>query len=411
MHIQNLRVNADRLHASIEEMAKIGATDNGGVTRLAFSDEDRRARDLLWTWMSEAELDITVDDFGNMIGRREGRSELAPVMTGSHLDSVRRGGKWDGALGVLGPLEIVRFLNEHDIQTNRPIEIINFTGEEGSRFEPAMISSGAVAEVFSKEFVYSRTDRNGVTFEDAMHQSGYAGLVEHRPVHGACFVELHNEQNPLLDDADLPVGIVEGIRGITWWDVAVTGESDNAPTPMSHRRDALAAAAEIITGVRDIALRTGDGATSLVGRLRNEPDLVNVIPSNVVFSVDFRHHQLSVIDQMIREMHELLDMVIQRHGVGIEARRLWLSEPTPFDASVVETVEAASQAAGIPAMRLWSGPGHDAKYMQSVCPSAMIFVRSHRGKSHSEDEYSAPLDVEASVNALLHSVLALSNQP
>ncbi|TVR76254.1 MAG: hydantoinase/carbamoylase family amidase, partial [Sphaerobacteraceae bacterium] len=221
MNFHDLRVNADRLHASIEEMAQIGATNNGGVTRLALSEEDRRARDLLKQWMIDTGMSVKIDDFGNMTGRREGTSSLAPAMTGSHLDSVRRGGKWDGALGVLGPLEIVRLLNEHDIQTARPIEIVNFTSEEGSRFEPAMIASGAVAGVFSREFVHSRLDQNGVSFRDALQQIGYAGTAENRPLHAAAFIELHNEQNPLLDDADLPVGIVEGIRGITWWSVTV----------------------------------------------------------------------------------------------------------------------------------------------------------------------------------------------
>jgi beta-ureidopropionase / N-carbamoyl-L-amino-acid hydrolase len=408
MNTQDLRVKAERLHTSIETMARIGATENGGVTRLALSEEDRQARDLLWQWMIEAGMTVKVDDFGNMTGRREGTEELPPIMSGSHLDSVRRGGKWDGALGVLGPLEVVRLLNEHDIQTSHPIEIVNFTSEEGSRFEPAMIASGAVAGVFSPEFVHSRKGPDGISFGDALKAIGYAGEPENRPVNGAAFIELHNEQNPILDDANLPVGVVEGIRGITWWEVTVTGEANNGPTPMSHRRDALAAAAEIVTGVRQIALETGDGATGLVGRIRNEPDLVNVVPARVVFSVDFRHQDLYVIEQMIDRMRGLISEVEQSHGVEINAERLWLSEPTPFDSGIVDTVDQACQSAGIPSMRLWSGPGHDAKYMASVCPTGMIFVRSDRGKSHAEDEYSAPADVEASVNALLHSLLSLA---
>lgn len=407
-----MRINGERLHESLRQMAQIGATPAGGVTRLALSDADRAGRDLLKAWMEAAGLAVRVDDFGNMVGLRPGADPGArAVMLGSHCDSVRRGGRYDGVSGVLGALEVVRTLNDHGVRTRHPIEVVNWTNEEGARFEPAMLCSGAVAGTFTREYVYSRADREGATFGEELRRIGYAGAEENRPRPGRAYLELHIEQGPVLDTAGLPVGIVEGIFGITWCEVKVEGDSNHAgSTPMPLRHDALAAAARLISGVERIARETDGVAVGTVGRLALEPNIINVIPNKVVFSVDFRHPDLAVLDRMAGGLQALAGEVGAGTGTRVTVNRFWTSEPTPFDAEVVAAVQAAVTQLDLPHQRQWSGPGHDAKYMQDICPSAMIFVRSRGGLSHCEQEYSTPEDLEAGVNVLLLAALQLAGQ-
>lgn len=404
----NIRINAKRLLESLDQMAAVGATPNGGVTRLALSDEDRQARDLLRRWMEEAGLTVRVDDVGNMTGRRAGRQDGPALLLGSHLDSVRRGGRLDGPLGVLGGLEVVRTLNDLGLETERPIEVVNFTDEEGARFEPAMLCSGAVAGHFDQEYVYSRTDQEGIRFGDELRRIGYQGRVEDRPGPAYAFLELHVEQNPELEEAGVPVGVVEGINTITWMTVTVEGESNNGPTPMAHRRDALQAAARMISALDEIVRDFGLGAVGGVGRIRVEPNVINQVPARVIFSVDIRHPELAVVDTLVEGFSARAREVAAERRVGVEIDRFWTSEPTPFDPLVVNAVEAACQEIGVPHQRIWSGSGHDAKYMAALCPTGMIFTRSKDGLSHREDEYSSPEDIEASVNVLLLAAARLA---
>jgi N-carbamoyl-L-amino-acid hydrolase len=375
-------INAERLHENLRQLAQIGATPGGGVTRLALSPEDRAARDLLRRWMEEAGLRVRVDDFGNITGRRAGAESGAAVVMASHIDTVRRGGRYDGAYGVLAALEVMRTLNDIGVTTRLPLELVNWTNEEGVRFEPAMLASGAVAGRFTPEYVYGRTDRDGATFGDELERIGYKGERGNRPGPIAAYLELHVEQGPVLEDAAVPVGVVEGIVGITWSEIIADGRADHAgPSPMPLRRDALVAAARMIAGVDDIA-RTVDGAVGTVGRIAAEPNVINTIPGKVTMSVDLRHPDAATLDRLVAGLERLASDVAAQTGVTVGVNRFWTSEPTPFAPEVVDAVQAAAEEMGIATRRCWSGAGHDAKYMQEIAPSAMIFARSINGLSH-----------------------------
>jgi N-carbamoyl-L-amino-acid hydrolase len=402
-------INADRLNDSLQHLAQIGATPGGGVTRLALSDDDRAGRDLIRQWFEAAGLSVGIDDLGNMTGRRPGADDGPPVLLGSHCDSVVRGGRYDGALGVLGALEVVRTLNDHAVDTRRPVAVVNWTNEEGVRFEPAMTSSGAVAGRFDRDYVYARTDRQGVRFEDELRRIDYLGDEADRPLPAAAYLELHIEQGPVLEAAGLPVGAVGGIVGITWLDVVMEGQSDHAgPSPMRLRRDALVAAARVVTGVERLAKDQDEIAVATVGRLTVEPNVINTIPGKVTFSVDFRHPDPAVLERQVERLEALVAAVSRETGVAGTVRRFWTSEPTPFAPDVVAAVRSACQDLGLPYGELWSGAGHDAKYVADVCPSAMIFVRSQGGLSHCEQEYSTPEDIAAGANVLLGATMALA---
>jgi N-carbamoyl-L-amino-acid hydrolase len=405
----SLRINAERLHESLRELARIGATPGGGVTRLALSDEDHAGRDLLHRWMEDAGLTVAVDDVGNMTGSRPGTDDGPPVLLGSHIDSVVRGGKYDGALGVLGALEVIRTLNDHDVATRLPLAMVNWTNEEGVRFEPAMTCSGVAAGRFDADYVYGRTDRQGLRFADELRRIGYLGDAENNPLPAAAYLELHIEQGPVLEADECPVGVVEGIVGITWLEVTLEGQADHAgPSPMRLRRDALAATAKVISGVEGLALEQDEIAVATVGRLAVEPNVINTIPGRAVFSVDFRHPDLRVLETQVEKLEQLVARTSAATGVNGSVRRFWTSEPTPFDERVVSAVVDACVSLDLPHRTLWSGAGHDAKYVADVCPAGMIFVRSRGGLSHCEAEHSDPADIEAGVNVLLRAALALA---
>ena len=403
-----MRINADRMHESLRQLARIGETAGGGVTRLALSREDRAARDLLRGWMGEARLQVRVDDFGNMTARRAGARSGAAVLMASHIDTVRQGGRYDGAYGVLAGLEVMHTLNDLGVTTQAPLELVNWTNEEGVRFEPAMLASGAVAGRFAPDYVYARTDRDGARFGDELERIGYKGERRHRPGPIAAYLELHIEQGPVLEDAGVPVGVVEGIVGITWSEITAEGHADHAgPSPMPLRRDALVAAARLIGGV-DEMVRTVEGAVGTVGRIAAEPNVINTIPGKVTLSVDLRHPEAATLNTLVAGLERLGRDISKASGVTIGVNRFWTSEPTPFAAEVVDAVQAAADELGVATRRLWSGAGHDAKYMQEVAPSAMIFARSVNGLSHCEQEHSTAEDLEAGANVLLLAALRLA---
>ncbi len=405
-----IHINASRLHERLRELARVGATDGGGVTRLALTDEDRAGRDLLVSWLRAAGLAVRVDDFGNIVGRREGTiGDGNPVLIGSHIDTVRRGGRYDGALGVLGALEVIETLNDGGIANQRPIEVVNWTNEEGVRFEPAMTCSGAVFGRFERDYVYDRRDRDGLRFEDELRRIGYLGDASNRPATAAAYLELHIEQGPVLEAAGVPVGVVEGIVGITWSEVTWTGQADHAgPSPMRLRRDALGAAARLVTAVEAIALRDEDPAVATVGRIVAEPNVINTIPGKVVMSVDFRNLDGAKLDAMIADLETAVRDISAHTGVDGHVHRFWTSEPTPFAPEIVAEIEQACASLGLPILRLWSGAGHDAKYVADGTAAGMIFVRSQGGLSHCEAEFSDPADIEAGANVLLNATCALA---
>lgn len=403
-----MRINGNRLHDDLRRLAEIGATPGGGVTRLALSDEDKVGRDLLHDWFEAAGLQVRVDDFGTMTGRRSGSADGPAVILASHCDSVRRGGRFDGTYGVLAALEVVRTLNDHQATTHHSIEVVNWTNEEGVRFEPAMLASGAVAGRFTRDYVYDRTDRDGLRFEDELRRIGYLGTAADRPGPAVACLEIHVEQGPALEAADTPVGVVEGIVGITWLEITIDGHADHAgPTPMPLRRDALVAAARLISGVQAAAIATDD-AVGTVGWVAMEPNVINTIPGRVVMSADFRHPDAQTLDRLVSRLTALAAEIEAESGVTITIDRFWTSEPTAFDAATVDAIQSACDAVPVKSQRLWSGAGHDAKYMQDVWPSGMIFVRSVAGLSHCEEEYSTPDDLEAGANVLLQTACRLA---
>lgn len=402
-------VDSDRLQQRLRTMAEIGATDQGGVTRLALSDEDRDARDLLATWMRTAGLEVAIDDVGTMTGVRAGAESGHPVLIGSHLDTVIQGGRFDGALGVLAALEVAETLNDQGIETRLPIAVVNWTNEEGVRFEPAMTCSGLAAGRFTRAEIYAKRDRAGLRFDDELRRIGYLGQERHRPLPASAYLELHIEQGPVLEAAGIPVGIVGGIVGIVWSEVEIVGQADHAgPSPMHLRHDALVAAAEIMLGIERIAIDQDDTAVSTVGRLAIEPNVINTQPGRAVFSVDLRHRDPEILERQFSCLQELVREVSARRGVEGTVRRFWTSEPTPFDQQVVGAVSEAVDSLGLPRHHLWSGAGHDAKYVADTTRSGMIFVRSQGGRSHCETEFSEPDDIAAGANVLLRATLALA---
>ena len=408
----DLRVNGERLWQSLMTMAEIGATAKGGVNRQTLTDEDRRGRDLFRRWCEEAGLSVTVDQMGSMFGHRPGRDQgRPPVLLGSHLDSQPTGGKFDGPLGVLAALEVIRTLNDHGIVTQAPLEVVNWTNEEGVRFAPAMIASGVFAGVFDLEYGLARTDHDGRTIGAELRRIGYAGeqKVGHRPL-GALF-ELHIEQGPILEAEERRIGVVTGGQGTRWYDCEVIGaEAHAGPTPMEARRDALRAAAELLGEIYQIAHDQAPDGRATVGELRAYPGSRNTVPGRVAFTVDMRHPDGGVMDAMDHALREAFERAQGRApGLELHLREIWYAPPVAFDPVCVDAVRQAAAGLGLTAREIVSGAGHDAVYMARVVPTAMIFVPCKDGISHNEAEYASPQACEDGANVLLHAALARAN--
>ena len=402
-------VSGERLWDSLMTMAAIGRTPAGGVQRLALSDEDRRARDLLVRWLREAGCAVRVDDLGNIYGRRAGADPVAaPVVCGSHLDTVPTGGRFDGALGVLGALEVVRAMNDAGVATSRPVEVVCWTNEEGARFAPAMLASGAVCGRFTVEEAYTAQDPDGRTFGDELRRIGYCGSAGDRLKAAAAYIELHVEQGPILECEGREIGIVEGVEGIAWGWTDVVGRSAHAgPTPMGDRRDALVAASRIVLGVRQMTADLS-GLRATVGRCEVSPNTINVVPGAVRLSTDLRSRNADVLEAASRRLQHLCAEVAREDGVEVLASEFWRSPPTPFHPLVVETVAEAAATLGYSAHRVWAGAGHDAKYVADRYPAGMIFVPSAGGLSHNEAEWTSQEDCARGAAVLLGTALGLA---
>ena len=404
-----MKIDRKRLEQTIEELGRIGATERGGLTRLALSDEDKRGRDLLVRWMREAGLRVTVDQMGNIFGERPGEAGRPPVMMGSHADSVPTGGKYDGQLGVLCALETIRTLNDHRVRTRHPVTLVIFTNEEGARFQPAMIASGVMAGKIALEDAYNARDKDGIRLVDELERIGYLGAEPcvARPLRA--YLELHIEQGPFLEEEHLAVGVVEGIVAISWSRLTIHGVQDHAgPTPMRIRHDALVAASAVVTGVRGIAREIGGDLVTTVGNLTVSPNIVNAIPGNVVLSIDMRDPQDATLDRALPMLDRVVTDACEREGVRYELEHYWRVPRTPFDREVVAAVERAAKATGAGYRRILSGAGHDAQYMAAIGPTGMIFVPSHEGRSHCEEEFTAIEDIEHGANTLLGAAVELA---
>jgi len=404
-----MKIDRKRLEATIEELGRVGATARGGLTRLALSDEDKQGRDLMIAWMRQAGLRVTVDQMGNIFGERPGAPGHAPVMMGSHVDSVPTGGKYDGQLGVLCALEAIRVLNDQRVRTRHPVTLVIFTNEEGARFQPAMIASGVMAGKIALEDAYNARDKDGLRLVDELERIGYLGAEPCVPRPLRAYLELHIEQGPQLEEEGLSVGVVEGIVAIAWSRLTIHGVQDHAgPTPMRIRHDALVAAAEVVAGVRGIARELGGDLVTTVGNLTVGPNIPNAIPGRVTLSIDMRDPSDATLDRARPRLDRLVAEACQREGVTYELEHYWRVPYTPFDRDVVDAVERAARASGARHRRILSGAGHDAQYMAAIGPAGMIFVPSRDGRSHCEEEFTPMDDIEHGANTLLGAALELA---
>jgi len=407
MKLSKLRVNGERLRAALEEMAKIGATSGGGVHRLALSDEDKAARSLFIKWLKELNLEVSIDEMGNIFGKRSGlKNSLPPIMAGSHIDSQPSGGRFDGILGVMGALEVMRTVHENNVETHRPLVIVNWTNEEGSRFSPATMGSGVWASKLDLQWIYSRTDISGKKFIDELNRIGFRGDVPAKafPVHA--YFEYHIEQGPILEKQGKDIGAPEGIVGITWMDVYLTGTANQVgPTPMEGRNDALCAAAEMILKIDQLPEKMGGNMVATVGEIHNSPNSRNIVPDGVHFTVDLRSWDDELANRAWDDARSDFETIAARRGCSIRIEETWRVNHMPFDSKLVQLVLDNAEAFGYSPLKMISGAGHDAGYMSMIAPTAMIFVPSIDGRSHVEVEDTTWEDCEAGANVLLHSML------
>jgi N-carbamoyl-L-amino-acid hydrolase len=404
-----LRLSAEHMLRNLDELAAIGAIEGGGCARLALTDEDKAGRDLVVGWMKALGLDVRVDAIGNVIGVRAGREKTAPVMTGSHIDTVRTGGRYDGNYGVLAGLEIVRALNEAKLTTKRPIAVAFFTNEEGARFTPDMMGSLVYAGGLGLNEAYAATDKDGVAVGDELRRIGYLGAVRPGALTPHAFVELHIEQGPILDEEKVRIGVVESVQGISWTEYTVTGVSNHAgTTPMRLRRDAGYLAASVNVFVRALAREMGGDQVGTVGSIAYRPNLINVVPNRAVFTVDLRNTDDAKLKEAEARVAAHIAEVAKSERVEVEAKTLARFEPVIFDASLVGRVEHHAKALDLSTRRMPSGAGHDAQMMQRLCPTAMIFVPSVAGLSHNVKEHTEAADLAAGAQVLMNLMLELA---
>jgi beta-ureidopropionase / N-carbamoyl-L-amino-acid hydrolase len=405
--MQNLTINPQRLWDSLMDTAKIGGTEKGGICRLTLTDLDRQVRDWFRSQCEALGCTVTVDQVGNMFATRPGkRGDLAPIAIGSHLDTQPTGGKFDGVLGVLGGLEVMRTMHDLGYETNAPLMLVNWTNEEGSRFAPAMLGSGVYAGVFDRAFADSREDRQGNTFGDAIESIGYRGEAAPGSVKFGAMFELHIEQGPILEADEKMVGVVTGVQGMRWYEVEFTGrEAHTGSTPMTIRANALLGAARVVEHVNRIALEHAPLAVGTVGLVEVKPNSRNVIPGHVFFTVDFRHPDDAVLDIMESKLMSAIADVAKDVWLEFTAKKVWDSPAVHFDAECIAAVRKGTEKAGFSSRDMVSGAGHDAAYIARVAPTTMIFVPCEGGLSHNEAESTTLEECAAGAQVLLNAVL------
>jgi N-carbamoyl-L-amino-acid hydrolase len=404
-------IDGKRLLADLEALAAVGDTDDGGNCRLALTDEDAGGRELVVGWMRALGLDVRVDRIGNVVATRAGTDDgLDPVMTGSHIDTVRTGGRYDGTLGVLAGLEVVRALDDAGIRTRRPLTVAFFTDEEGSRFAPDMLGSLVYAGGMPLEDALETVAIDGAVLGDELDRIGWAGDA---PVPGPAphaYVELHIEQGPLLEEQGVTIGAVTGVQGISWQELTLTGQSNHAgTTPMRLRRDAGYAAAEVAVAVRRLAADLGGHQVGTVGRIDLHPNLVNVVAARATLTLDLRNTDEAVLATSERGLRARVDEIAAAEGVTASWRSLARFAPVAFAEDVISLVERAAGDRGHTVMRLPSGAGHDAQMLARMCPTGMVFVPSRGGVSHNPAEFTEPEDLAAGCQVLADVLVELAS--
>ncbi|MBJ30617.1 MAG: Zn-dependent hydrolase [Acidimicrobiaceae bacterium] len=413
----DLRIDGTRLLRRIEDLAAIGPIDGGGSSRLALTDEDRAGRDLVVAWMHDLGLTVTVDAIGNVVGTRPGRTAGPPTMTGSHIDTVATGGRYDGNLGVLAGLEVVETLERHDIETEHPVAVAFFTDEEGARFPPDMLGSLVYVGGLALEEALDVVGIDGAVVGDELERIGYRGTSPCPGPAPRAFVELHVEQGPVLEAEGTTIGAVTGVQGISWTELTVTGQSNHAgTTPMDLRHDAGHVAASIAVHARSVAARLNgraeaegrdDRQVATVGRLDLHPDLVNVVAGSATMTVDLRNTDEGLLREAEADVAAFVADLAVDEGVVVVDRTLARFEPVAFDDRVVDIVADTAERLGHTVRRMPSGAGHDAQMLARVCPTGMVFVPSRDGISHNPAEHTDPDDLVAGADVLLQAIMAL----
>ena len=410
VNTDKLRISVERLGARLDELAQVGAIAGGGVCRLALSAEDGAGRDLVVRWMRELGLSVSIDAIGNVVDVRAGTEAGPPVMTGSHIDTVRTGGRFDGNLGVLAGLEVIQTLKDAGIQTRRPLAVAFFTNEEGARFNPDMMGSLVYVGGLELEAALATVGIDGASVGDCLQNIGYAGAAPCGKPEVQAYVELHVEQGPVLEAEGITIGAVEGVQGISWTEFTALGVSNHAgTTPMRLRHDAGYVACAIANKAREIAREMGGNQVATVGAINLSPNLVNVIAYKALFTVDLRNTDEAALQSAEQRLHSFAAEVAAAEGVALASRQLARFEPVDFDPASIALVEATAQELGLSVKRMPSGAGHDAQMLARVCPTAMIFVPSAGGISHNVREFTSPADLEAGANVLLHTLLKLAS--
>jgi N-carbamoyl-L-amino-acid hydrolase len=409
MLISNLRINTQRLVKNLNHLSLIGKLPDKGVSRLALTDEDRQSRDQLVMWMKETGLDVRIDQVGNIFGSRAGLINQSPVMLGSHIDTVIEAGRFDGCFGVLAALEVIKVLNEKKIETERPVVVASFSNEEGVRYQPGMLGSSVYSGALDLSEALNTAGVDESIYGVELERIGYAGDMRPGEIQPSAYLELHIEQGPILDRDKIPLGVVEGVVGISWWEVTVTGSANHAgTTPIEMRRDAGLAAAKLVEKIREIAVKVGGDQRSTCGMIKYFPNAINVIPGKVVMTVDLRNSSETGLADAERRLLTCSREIEVSDGVSIDVKMLEKVPAVKFDDSIVSSLEKVSKSLGIQSRRMISGAGHDAQLMARICPSAMIFIPSIGGISHSPEENSSPEALGDGANTLLHALLMLA---
>jgi beta-ureidopropionase / N-carbamoyl-L-amino-acid hydrolase len=404
-------IDGERLLAWLQALGAVGGLPGGGVCRLALTDADKLGRDWTVARMRELDMAVTVDAIGNVVGVYPGLEDRPPVMTGSHIDTVRTGGLYDGNYGVLAGLEVVATLRESGQRTRRPLAVAFFTNEEGARFAPDMMGSLVFQGGLALEEALATRGIDGATVGEELRRIGYAGDAPVGRAQVDSFVELHIEQGPVLDREGVQIGVVEGVQGISWTEFTLHGVSNHAgTTPMNMRSDAGYVAARVTTFARELTRRLGGNQIATVGAITLAPNLVNVIANKALFTVDLRNTDGAVLQAAEQELWEFAERAAAEEGVQCERRMLARFDPVQFDPAVMARVEQAAIAQGLSHRRMPSGAGHDAQMLARMCPTGMIFVPSVKGLSHNVREHTEPADLVAGANVLLQVLTGLADR-
>ncbi|GAB2680494.1 Zn-dependent hydrolase [Aliiglaciecola aliphaticivorans] len=406
-----LKINGERLWSSLMTMAEIGATNKGGCNRQALTDDDKTGRDLFVKWCKEIGCELRVDQMGNLFLRRKGTdNSLPPVLMGSHLDTQPTGGKFDGVYGVLGGLEVLRTLEDNQIETLHPVEVAVWTNEEGARFSPAMIGSGVWCGEFDLDYGLQRTDKNGLTIEQELQRIGYLGESPCAPFPIKAAFELHIEQGPILESIGKPIGVVKGVQGMRWYDLVIQGQPVHAgPTPMEQRKDPVKAMAAIVSQLYVLAEQNGPLARATFGDINVSPGSRNTVPETLTLTVDLRHPDQAVLLEMDAQFRQISATISAECGVDFNILDEWDSPAVVFNQDCINAVRESVEETGFAYEEMFSGAGHDSVYISKVAPTSMIFIPCEDGISHNEAENATPEDITAGCQVLLGAVLKLAS--